>query len=66
MIGLLINLIIWGIVLGLIYWLVMLLPIPDPFKRFIQVAFILICILVLLGAVGFLGPAWPHYRYGPY
>jgi heme A synthase len=66
LVGLLVNLIIWAIVLGLVWWLLSMLPIPPPFQRFIQVLFILICILVLLGSVGVLGPAWPHYRYGPY
>lgn len=63
LIGLLINLLIWGIVLGLIYWLLTMLPIPEPFKKFVLVLFILICILVLLGSVGFLGPTWPRYHY---
>lgn len=63
MIGLLINLIIWAVVMGLIYWLLSMLPIPEPFKKFVMVLFILICILILLGAVGFLGPVFPRYSY---
>ena len=63
LIGMLINLIIWIIVLGLVWWLISLLPIPAPFARFVQVLFILVCILVLLGSFGILGPTWPHYRY---
>lgn len=49
MISLLITLIIFCIVAGLIYWLLTMLPLPDPFKTIIMVAFILILILVLLG-----------------
>lgn len=49
MISLLVTLIVFCIVAGLIYWLLTMLPLPDPFKTIIIVAFILILILVLLG-----------------
>lgn len=48
MIDVLISLIIFCIIGGLLYYLVMLLPLPDPFKRIAQVGFILIAILVVL------------------
>ncbi len=49
MISLLITLIIFCIIAGLIYYLLTLLPLPQPFKNIIMVAFICILILVLLG-----------------
>lgn len=62
MIDLLIGLIIFCIIGGLLYYLVMLLPLPAPFKTIVQVAFILIAILVLLSYfTGYLpGPYHEH------
>lgn len=48
MISILNSLIIFCIVFGLLYYLVMLLPLPAPFKTIAQVGFILIAILVVL------------------
>lgn len=48
MLGLLINLIIIALVLGLIYWLLTLLPLKDPFPLIIRVVFIIIAVLVLI------------------
>jgi cation transporter-like permease len=58
MIDLLIALIVFAIVGGLLYWLVTLLPLPDPFAKIIQVAVVLICILVVLG-IAFGGISMP-------
>jgi cation transporter-like permease len=49
MIELLMALIVFCVVGGLLYWLVTLLPLPEPFPRIVQVAVILICVLLLLG-----------------
>jgi len=49
MISLLITIIIFAIVAGLLYWLVGMLPIPEPFRTIIKVCAILICILIVLG-----------------
>lgn len=49
MISLLITIIVFLIVGGLLYWLVTLLPLPEPFKTIISVCCILICILLVLG-----------------
>lgn len=49
MIAVLLNIIILCVVLGLLYWLITLLPIPPQFKQIINVAFILIAILLVLG-----------------
>lgn len=42
-------------VLGLVYYLVTLLPLPAPFKTIAQVVVILICIIWLLSNFGLLG-----------
>lgn len=57
MIDLLITIIIFCIVAGLAYWIVTLLPIPDPFKTIAIVAVLLIFLLVLLSM--FLGGSGP-------
>jgi heme A synthase len=49
MINLLITIIIFAIVAGLLYWLITLLPIPEPFKTIITVCSILVCVLLVLG-----------------
>lgn len=49
-----ITLIVWIVVLGLVYWLLTLLPLPDPFALILRVVFIILAILVLLSAVGLL------------
>lgn len=60
MIPALINLIVWLLVIGIIYWLVIWLidsiPIPDPPARLIKIALmvimVLIVILLLLNLIG--------------
>ena len=60
MIPALINLIVWLLVVGIIYWLVVWLidsiPIPDPPARLIKIAMmvvmVLIVILLLLNLIG--------------
>lgn len=60
--GLLYSLLVFCIVMGLIYWLVTVLPIPEPFKKIAIVIVIVICILYLLGILfGFAAP-FPLYR----
>ena len=56
----LISLLVFALVAGLIYWLLTLLPIPEPIKKFVLAIFIVICIIWLLGTfVG--GFSIPHY-----
>ncbi len=45
------SLVILIVVVGLVYWLITLLPIDAKFKQIILVICIIFCILVLLGAV---------------
>jgi hypothetical protein len=57
----LLELLIAVIVMGLLYWLVTLLPIPQPFKNIAIVIIVLICILWLLSFTGLLSPYWPRH-----
>lgn len=59
MIEALIGAIIFVVVAGLIYWLVMQLPLPGTAKIIVQVLFIIILILVLLGV--FVHSGYWHY-----
>lgn len=53
------------IVLGLIYWVVTLLPLPEPFKQIAVVVIVIICLLYLISMLaGYAGP-FPVFR-GPY
>jgi hypothetical protein len=56
----LVQLLVSVIVLGLLYYCVTLLPIPEPFKKIAIVVFILIAILWFLGFAGYLGPGPWH------
>lgn len=51
----LINLIIWLLVVGIVYWLVLYviqaIPIPDPPARFIRIALTVILVLVILNLI---------------
>jgi hypothetical protein len=48
LITLLVYLVIFLIVAGLLYWLLTMLPLPEPFKRFAIIVFVVLCIIVLL------------------
>jgi hypothetical protein len=50
--SILISLIIWLVVLGLVWYLIGLLPLPAPVGTIITVIFILILILIVLGLFG--------------
>ena len=44
----LIHLIIELVVLGLIYWVVSLIPLPNPFGQIIRVIFVIIAVIIVL------------------
>ena len=48
MISLLVSLLILAIVAGIIYWIITLIPLPEPFKNIALVCFMLIVLLVAL------------------
>jgi len=52
------------IILGLIYWVISILPIPDPFRQIALVIIVVVCLLYLLGMLfGMAGPL-PVFRGG--
>ena len=51
----LLNLIVWLVVLGLVWYLIGLLPLPAPVSTIITVVFVLILILVVLSLFGLSG-----------
>lgn len=51
----LIGLLVFIIIVGLLYWLVTLLPLPQPFKTIALVILILFCIIWLLSSTGLIG-----------
>jgi hypothetical protein len=61
MVGLLISLLILIIVFGLLYYIVTLLPLPQPFKNIAVILVLLIFVIILLSiALG--GIPMPFYR----
>ena len=48
----LLTLLIFVIVAGLLYWLVLQLPLPSPFDTIARIVMILIAIVVLLDMAG--------------
>lgn len=62
MLPLLFSLLFMVIVLGLMYWLVSLLPLPDPFKTLVIVIVVLICVAYLFGLVFGVAPVFPVFR----
>lgn len=61
MIEMLFTIIVFCIVAGLIWWLVTLLPLPEPFPTVIRVCVVVILILILLGML-FGGVDVPRFR----
>lgn len=46
-----ISLIATIVVLGLLYWLVTLIPLPAPFPNIVAVLFIILAVLIILEAL---------------
>jgi hypothetical protein len=64
MVGLLINLVILVLILGVVWWIITLFPLPEPFPLIIRVVFVLILVLILIDVLtGFAGVGWrPWWR----
>jgi hypothetical protein len=62
MIGILISLLVFALVIGIIFWLLTLLPIPQPFLNIIKVVIVLICLIYFLGMLPGIGYSHPFYR----
>jgi hypothetical protein len=57
----LISLLVAVVVISLVWYLLTLLPIPQPFRNIVTIIFILIIIIWLLGFAGVFpgyGPGW--------
>ncbi len=48
----LLSLIAFIIILGLVYWAVSLIPLPEPFPRIIRVLFTIIAVVKILSVFG--------------
>lgn len=51
LLGILIALLVWIIIGGLLYYVVSLLPLPEPFKTIVTVVVLLILVVILLSLV---------------
>jgi hypothetical protein len=58
----LLSLLIYLAILGLIYWLVMRLPLPAPFPLIVQIVFVIIVIVLLFDLLGGAGLGLPRLR----
>jgi len=65
MIGLLVNLLILVLILGVVWWVISLFPLPEPFPRVVQVIFVVIVLLILIDFLtGVAGVGWqPLWRW---
>jgi antibiotic biosynthesis monooxygenase (ABM) superfamily enzyme len=50
--NILISLIVYLVVFGLIWWLVSMLPLPEPVAQIVRVLFIILLILIVLSVFG--------------
>ena len=61
MIGLLISLLVLALVVGIIFWLLTMLPIPQPFMNVLKVIIVLICLIYFIGMLPNVGYSHPFY-----
>ena len=45
------NLILFIVILGLLWWLITLIPLPHPFPTVIQVLFVILAVLCVISVV---------------
>lgn len=48
MLGLLISLVVFALVAYLLWWVLSLIPMPQPLRVVVTVLFVLVCVLILL------------------
>lgn len=59
----LINLIVYLVVLGLVWWLISLLPLPGLIAGIVRILFVILVLWVILAALGIVsGPRLPTLR----
>lgn len=49
LVSLIVYLLVFGLVVGLLFYLIQILPIPDPYKGWIKLVLQVLCILVVIG-----------------
>jgi hypothetical protein len=54
-----VNLLVWAVVLGIVWWLVNMLPLPDPMATIVRVLFICLAILIVLSVFGLVNTGLP-------
>jgi hypothetical protein len=57
------SLLVMVIVLGLVYWIVTLLPLPEPFKQIAIVIVVVICLLYILSILFGMAQPFPAFRH---
>lgn len=58
MIEILVTVLVVCLIVGVIYWIVTLLPIPTPFKQIAMAVCALILLIWLLNVIGVFGSPW--------
>lgn len=61
--GFLISLLVMILILGLIYWIITLFPIPEPFKKIALAIVLVICLIWLIGMLVGTFPYFPVYQH---
>jgi hypothetical protein len=60
LVSVLIWLLVFAVIAGIVYWIITLIPLPEPFKRIVMVVFLLIvCLIALLRLLPMLGMQLP-------
>jgi hypothetical protein len=62
MIGFLISLLVLVIIMGLVWWIIGMLPIPEPFKNVVVVIFAVICLIYLISMLAGYAAPFPMFR----
>jgi hypothetical protein len=60
------SILVTVIVMGLLYWIVTVLPLPEPFKKIAIVIVLVICALYLVSLLFGMAPPYPVFRGGHY
>jgi hypothetical protein len=58
------SILILIIVMGLVYWVITMLPLPEPFKTIAIVVVLLICLIYLLSMLFGMAAPFPVFRGG--
>jgi hypothetical protein len=58
--GNIVNIIIWLVILGLVWWLIGLIPLPSPIGQIIGVLVIVLAVLIVLSFFGLVNIGVPR------